>query len=178
MKNVGEILLTYLRDSKNELGAIYYHLFRMLDIEKLNEELLYLYDLSEGNDTYFKEYGVESWFAIWHKSVRQTDYFRDIYKKGKIEILTPDEKKQFKFLRHKTSQKGYVKASTDGKHLFNDEYRLYLDLWTKARAEATEDSLGGHIDSILWNTVHIDKDNFLFNSFKRTFREMKTEVEA
>lgn len=177
MKNVGEFFLKRLRDNGDELSIIYFHLFRMMDMEKLNEELEYLAALSEGKDDYFKEHGAEEWFAIWHKSVRQTDYFSDIVKKGKIYLLTDEEKKEFKFLRHKVAEKGYVKASADGKHLFNDEYRRYLDLWTKSRAEVTEDSVTGHIDSILWNAVHMDDKNKLFNTFKRTFREMKAEVE-
>lgn len=180
MERLGEIFLKMLRDAAQtkEIAAIYYHLFKMQDLEKLNEELQYLYELSEGKDEYFKEHGKTDWFAIWHKSVRQTDYFTGIVKKGRIELMTTDERKEFKFLRHKVYQKGYDKTDPNGKHLFNDEYRRFLELNEKLRAEATEDSVSGHIDSILWNTVHMDDKDVLYKNFKRTFLEIKMEIDA
>jgi len=166
-----EILLEFLRNSKSEISNIYYRLFSLKEPDKLDEELEYLLLLSEGKDDYFKEYGKTDWFAIWHKSIRQTDYFEDCYINRRKPLLTPDEEKQFKFLNHKVKKQGYNKYDEAGK-IFNDEYRYYLDLWEKRRRENIQDSICGVLDSVLWNTIHIDKENILYNIFKRTFDDM------
>lgn len=172
MKNISEIFLKKLRDNENHIGMVYYQLFSLVNHKELDETIIYLFHLSIGDDEYFKEYGKENWFAIWHKSVRQTNFFSDNFRKIKMPLLTADETKEFKFLSNKCSEKGYIKESIDGKHLFNDEYRRYLDLFGKRRRENADESINGNLDSILWNMVHVDKEDILIKTFEYIFIEI------
>ncbi|MBK7362637.1 MAG: hypothetical protein IPJ01_10115 [Micavibrio sp.] len=158
-----------------ETGSIYLHLFSMLAPDKLEEELLYLFNLSEGNDDYFKEDGKENWFFIFHKSIRQTDFFEGCFKKSNFELITEVEEKEFRFLNNKVQTKAYNKKSENGK-LFSDEYSRYLNLWERRRRQNKEDSINGHLDSVLWNVIHLDKGE-LTKAFKRAFNEYKLELE-
>ena len=170
-----QLFFDALKNRAKETGRIYLHLFSTLAPEKLEKELIYLFNLSEGNDEYFKEVGKEDWFAIFHKSIRQTDFFEECFKKSDFELITELEEKEFRFLHKKCSEKGYNKKSENGK-LFSDEYRRYLNLWERRRRQTKYDSINGHLDSVLWNIIHLDKGE-LTKAFKIAFNEYKFELE-
>lgn len=172
MNKPSELFLNFLRTSNTEISSIYYSLFSLQESKELDDLLEYYLSLSEGNDDYFKEYGKEEWFAIFHKSIRQTDFFLNCFIRRKKKLLTPDEEKQFKFINHKVNKKDYKKYDENGV-FFTEEYRFYLDLWERRRRETIEDNISGKLDSILWNTIYLDKDNFLYKTFVRTFTEIK-----
>ena len=165
--------LKKMKDSS--LTNIYNHLFSLLKPEDLEWNLKYLFELSEGKDDYFKESGKEGWFAIFHKSIRQSDFIQNCYQKRSIELLTDDEKKEFRFLCSKCRAKDYDKTKDKrADQLFSDEYLRYLDLSGKKSREVEEHSIGGHLDSILWNMIHVDESE-LYNAFLRVFSEYKLE---
>jgi len=165
-----------LKRIKNDsISHIYYHLFSLLKPEDLEWQLKYLFELSEGKDEFFKEYGKEEWFAIFHKSIRQSDFIQECYQKRGIELLTDDENKEFRFLCNKCRTKDYDKTKNKREdQLFSDEYLRYLDLSGKKRREVEEYSIGGHLDSILWNMIYVDESE-LYNVFLRMFSEYKLE---
>lgn len=167
-----EILLTFLRDQagKESIATIYYQLFSCMAKEDLDKDMQWCKSLHDGTDDYFKETSKLDWFAIWHKQIRQTDYFRDCFKRINAPLLSEEERKEFKFLRHKVYKDGYNKR--DEKGFFTEEYQRYLELSTKNKQEFLEDSINGKLDSILWNTIFIDKDKLLFQTLKRVFDEM------
>jgi hypothetical protein len=169
--SASEILLEFLTKSTGEyITTIYYQLFSTLSNEDLDKDLKWIKSLYDGTDDYFKESSKLDWFAIWHKQIRQTDFFRDCYKRKQSPILNDAERKEFKFLRHLVYKENYNKRDEDG--YFTNEYMRYLDLHTKNKQEILEDSINGKLDSILWNTICLDKDNFLLQIFKRVFDEM------
>jgi hypothetical protein len=127
-----------------------------------------------GEDSFFKESAKTDWFGIFHKSIRQTDFFQECYRKIKEPQLTDLEEKEFKFLRNKIKGEGYDKTDPTGKFMFNEEYRRYCDLSLLKQSEQYDKSIGGHLDMILWNTIHVDK-NELYNTFLRTFSEYKLQ---
>lgn len=164
-----EIFFNTLRnnDIKYKMAPIYKSLFSILSKESLENQLHYLYDLSEGRDSYFKDDGKENWFYIFHKSIRQCDFFNDCFKKSKFESVTGDEENEFRFLYDKVKTEGYVKEGENS--LFNDEYRRYLELHEKRRRQLKEESINGYLDSILWDMIHADDDNSLKIILEKTF---------
>lgn len=131
----------------------------------------YLYTLYKGTDDYFKTSSIDCWFAIWHKSIRQSDYFSNCYKSNSIKLVSDDERKEFKFLANKCTAKDFSK--TEGKadnQLFNETYKRYLHLHDIIRRERKEDSINGKLDSMLWNLIYVDKDNELREVFIKTFK--------
>lgn len=160
------------------LASVYKSLFKLRPFEKLNEYIIYLYNVSRGNDSFFKENGKEVWFTVFHKSIRQSDFFDGITVEREKALLTPEELKEYRYLRHKYIENPKLKRGEN--ELFTDEYRHYLDLWQLKRREKLEESASGHMDSILWNAIHLDKNGLLFNSFEAMFDDfddgiLKTE---
>jgi len=167
-----EILLEFLRqEAKNRIATIYFQLFSTLNPADLNADLDWIKSLHDGTDDYFKELSKPEWFAIWHKQIRQTDYFRDCFKRTHAPLMTDAERKEFKFLRHQVYKEEYNKR--DEKGFFTDEYKRYLHLHEINKRESVEDSLNGKLDSILWNTIRLDKENLLYITFKRVFDEIE-----
>jgi hypothetical protein len=153
------------------IGVLYAQLFSLKTDDELQQELEYLYTLYKGTDDYFKADSIDCWFTIWHKSIRQCDYFTNCYKANSIDLVTDDERKEFKFLANKCRAKDFSK--TEGKEdnqLFNETYKRYLHLHDIIRRERKEDSITGKLDSMLWNLVHVDKGCELRELFVITFK--------
>lgn len=165
-----ENLKKYYSTHNPEIATIYCHLFEMFSDEAFEEKMKYLYHLKNGDDGYFKEDGKTQWFAIFHKSIRQTDFFDDIYRRVKYPILTKDEISELRGLRHDLSI-GKIQKSGTGDLRFTDEYRRLLHLASIQRRECADQSVTGNIDMILWNTINLDKNNVLLNSMIMFFEE-------
>lgn len=183
-----------LRDlaGREYIGSIYLHLFKLLSDEELEEEILYLYNLYKGDDEYFKDYGKENWFYLWHKSVRQVDYFHNLkgyrienklnevqnseLKKLRNELEDLYEKNVYKLTRERDSEEDYKKHEDSLKSLDSiaeyNEIRKKISTLKKIENTQVDIRLGGVADSILWNTVHLDKDDRLYKVFMRTFNEI------
>lgn len=163
---------------KDSLGSVFNQLFSLRKEEELKHDLYYLYTLYKGTDSFFGESSKDCWFSIWHKSIRQTDYFTDCFQRKKIELLTEEEEREFKFLLNKCKDKSFSK--TEGKQkdkLFNDTYLRYLDLYSKRKREPFDDSINGKLDSMLWNLIHVDKEALLYKMYQRVFRELDLDYQ-
>jgi hypothetical protein len=161
---------------KSELGVIFWQLFQMTSDESLERELEYIHNVYLGKDDFFKEYGKEEWFAIWHKSVRQTDYFQDCYQETHMSLLSKTEYSRLKFLQHKFYLAPQTKEEKEKvKNEFKDEHREYFNLTDIRDREKKRKSIGGRIDSILWNIVCIDNKGELPRIFRHTFSEVEFE---
>jgi len=158
------------------LVAIYHHLFSLIEPSELETYLQYLKDVATGKDSYYKKSGKKEWFHSFHKSVRQTDFFNGVFRK-RDESLTENELAEYRFLLNKVSKEEYVKESKVVGQLFNDEYKRFLDLSTRKRSFKTDKNVGGHIDMILWNMIHVDKGNELKEILERVFTyKLKSNV--
>jgi len=180
MKNKSAIKfreLLYNWSQSEYIGTIFYQLFTLKTDNELQEELEYLYTLYKGTDNYFKSESIDCWFTIWHKSIRQCDYFSDCFKVNSVNLVTDDERKEFRFLANECRKEGFSK--TEGKkdnELFNETYNRYLDLFELVRRERKEerkeDSINGKLDSILWNLIQLDSECKLEKIFIETFKIM------
>lgn len=153
---------------ESSYATIYTHLFEMLSTESLTDTLEWIYDVSRGKDDYFKKDGKENWFFVFHKSIRQADFFEGIWIERKKELRNEDEVREWKFLRDQVWDKKLKKRSEEEGKLFTDEYSRYLDLNRLMQYERKDYGVTGRIDSILWNTIHTD-DNFLHDILELTF---------
>lgn len=169
---LADVFLKLLKDNLDQptdgaLYAIYYHLFSILPIEKLEEQLDSYKELADGKDKFFKAEGKKIWYGVFHKAIRQCDFFNEAYIKTKIEIMTDLEKKELRYLDTIVHDDKYVKEGTG--QLFNDEYRRYLELAQMKRSESRDQRIGGHIDMILWHTIHLDRRNILKKVIETSF---------
>jgi dsDNA-binding SOS-regulon protein len=151
-----------------DISIIYFQLFSMLSLEALNIVLNDYKLIQEGKDSHFKEHGKTEWFGAFHKMLRQADLFEDCYRNERVE-MSDDERQEYRFLLNKVKEKNYDKSDKEKKSIFNSEYRRYLELSSIKRRETTPVSINGRLDSILWNIIHIDKQNYLMKSLLETF---------
>lgn len=165
---------TLVRECKgSHIANIYHHLFSLRTEDDLTADLEYIFSLYNGTDSHFKLDSKNCWFAIWHKSVRQTDYFKYCYQTNNLPLVSDKERAEFTFLNHKRNKPGYSK--TEGKaegDLFNAQHMRFLKLHEMVRRENAEDSITGRLDSILWEIIHVDKTNFLYDLFVQVFDEV------
>ncbi len=196
---VSEIFIKNLKELSREssLGHIYFNLFSFLSDDELSEEILYLYKLYKGEDEYFKEYGVENWFYLFHKSIRQTDFFSNIkgyrienklsesqeleLKSLKNEMDRLREANVYKLTRERDTEEDYKKHE-ESYDLLNDlpeykELRKKIDNLNKIKNTAVDISLAGASDSILWNLIDLDNKSGLYKVFLRTFKDIEFEKE-
>lgn len=152
-----------------EIAIIYFQLFSILSLKTLNNLLKDYKRIYLGKDDYFKETGRTEWFTIFHKSIRQTDFYDRCYREDQIDVFNKNERQEYRYLQHKVRQQGYDKTDKEGKRLFNDEYRRYLDLYDMKKGEDRQTSISGKLDSILWNVIHLDKKDYLYNLMKDFF---------
>ncbi len=174
METIDKYFKTELKRIKTEIGDIYFSLFSLRSKEDLISDLEYLYNLYLGKDNYYEEEGKTEWFTIWHKSLRQLDYFVECFQKERMVLLKGDDLAKFKFLKNKFTENQELKRDKDS--LFTSEYLEYLELWSLKDREVLEKSICGNLDSILYNTICIDK-NALYNAFIRTFTNYSLDKE-
>jgi len=179
---------------KECIGSVYRQIFSFLTNEELDEEIERVYNVYSGKDEYYKENGVSFWFTIWHKSVRQVDYFYNIHGYRIVNNLTEEQKNELKELEDemkKLKSKVIIRPNKNGENykehessyktlsLYDmEEYKVLLKKIQKLIAvkNAKEDiSLGGKMDSILWNMIQVDAKGHLYEAFIRTFNELDLE---
>lgn len=155
-------------EKKSAMMYIYWHFFSMVNQEKVNDYLEYLKDVATGKDEHWGAEGKNSWFAVFHKALRQTDFFEGMYRLIEEEPFTKKERSEFNFLWEKVSKEGYKKESKVKGQLFNDEYSRYLELSRKKRERKTEKPVGGHMDMLLYEFINFD-DCELAEILKKVF---------
>jgi hypothetical protein len=62
------------------LVGIYSSLFRIKSDKDFEEDIIEIYETWSGMDSHFGEQGKRDWFYIFHKSIRQSDYFSDCFR--------------------------------------------------------------------------------------------------
>ena len=99
--------------------------------------------------------------------------------KGLKSELDELKKKVIFELPKNSSEEEYKKHEQSYKTLYDmNEYKVLIKKIRGLNSikESHEDiRLGGIMDSILWNTVHVDNKNRLYETFLRTFSELDIE---
>lgn len=127
---------------------VYFNLFYMLEKDNLNLILDQAYGEFIGDET--KEW----WFTSFHKSIRQTEFFRNIHFDQEEEILTREERNEMYNLRGKLREGHIVKRNEDGE--MTEEYKRYLNLNATRKRETLPTNVSGNINGILWSFIHLD----------------------
>jgi len=163
------------------LGAMYSLLFAIKSDEELDELLEYTHSRFDKDK--------EWWFYEWHKSVRQCDYFNRCYKL--VDERTPKQLKETDELNKELEKlhKKFVfelKRLPDGEEYSEEDYKKHEDsyktMWENPeykkvlakkhkllRIRDTKKSIGGNLDGLLWNLVHLDEKNEIKKLFEKTF---------
>lgn len=142
--------------------SMYRHLFEMLII-KAPEALDHMY---QEVDTKFDEA-----FFKFHKGFRQWDTFIDYHVKIKTKGLTEEEHERLKVLQEKMKNRpdNWLK---DPEYLKIYEEKQELD---RVYYDDGRRSIGGHLDMLLWNLIHIDKTGVMYNTLEAVMDDLKIE---
>lgn len=157
-----------------ELGNIYKHLFSLMTDADLELLLIDFHDISQGEDSCYGEIGKTEWFAIFHKSLRQTDFFNNCYQKSNKKILVPDERKRMLELKKIFYDKSVSETEREElKKSHKEELNEYFSYVRKLEEENKTESIGGQLNMILSNAIYLDKANHLIRIFENVFEEAK-----
>lgn len=154
------------------LGCIYINLFDLLGDERLEDIL------TQAQDDYVNHKD-EGWFAMFHKRIRQCDIFASVKGYRVIDKLTDEQKtRRDELLKIREREWNlFVKQNPD------EDYAKYKEFNKTPERESTfkelqklndimrtkEDvSIGGILDSILYNLIHAEDE--LFDAMERTFK--------
>lgn len=184
-ETLAEIFFDMLAQSGDELVSIYYHLFSVLPQRELERSLTAYYEywagIYRGNDA---DWYKGNWFYTFHKSIRQCDFFDNCVIDYPDPKTTPEEYEELKKLKEM-----YINFRKDIPEDPNKKISVQVQEWRDAfkaehpveAARHTElntkqqhrekESIDGHLDMILWNTIHIDADNKLMYIMERAFTE-------
>lgn len=149
--------------SGSDIAEIYRHLFTCMESRTLENILTHL---KNGVNN-------EHWFFTFHKGMRQTDFYGDVYVEYKVDVRTDEEQKRMKELRkilpmYPVSNAVKTEEAID-KGLEN-EMKEFRSLNKKSTTEKRR-SIGGNLDMVLWNLIHLDKDNFLERFIVKFFKQ-------
>lgn len=173
MENIVKEFKNILKTKNSDISVIYHHLFSILPEEDLKLSLEYL--LTEYNED------KENWFYYFHKSIRQGDFF-DLSLHRYVNKLTDEQREKRSELlkiRNKQYKEEFKVQNPDEKmeeyRIFNqrpDRVESFNELSKLNRIMRTEEefSISGHLDMILWNSIHIDKEDELKSVMERTFK--------
>lgn len=152
-----EEFLNHLRShSGSDISECYRHLFICMEAENLENTLKYLQTQMDD----------ENWFYSFHKSMRQTDYFNEIYvtyyenEQTDKDLQRMDELKKI-LVMYKGVVWDQIPDSEKCRKLnLEKELDEYRSIRRKASVEKRR-SISGNLDMVIWNLVHLDKDDFL-----------------
>jgi hypothetical protein len=155
-----------------DLVECYRHLFSSMEAGALENTLVYL--------QYQMKY--EDWFFSFHKSMRQTDFFGDIYVAYRENQQTEEDLQKLKELREiLPTYKGKIWEGIiireEARSLGLDaEIKEYDHLRKKSKIEKRR-SVSGNLDMVIWNLVHLDKENILQKLIERFFKQLDEQKE-
>jgi len=172
-------ILIEFKDSLNKstkpyIAAMYHHLFSILTDEELTDILIYY-------QTVYNE-DKEGWFYQFHKSIRQCDFFgNNLYSYRIVSKLTEEQNKrldevkkiwdgQYKDWKKKNGNEDFAKYKEFRRLPECVVVSEEMDKLNKIKNTKEDVRITGHLDMVLWNTIHLDKDNELQKILERTFK--------
>jgi len=105
----------------------------------------------------------ENWFYSFHKSMRQTDYFNEVYVTYYENTQTDKDLQRMDELKKILVMYGGDRIP-DSEKCRNLNLEKELDEYRSIRRKAYVEkrrSISGNLDMVIWNLVHLDKDDFL-----------------
>jgi len=181
-----KIFLDKLRNATDSIGICYYRLFEIQSIQSLESTFEWLYSEYINQKNSPKEEQI--WFYLFHKSIRQTDFFSGCTKTTRESLLTLEEETELITLAENINAEWRkVNPELEGaepnltiyeyfRRTHPENYKRYHELKAKRQNVETK-NISGSLDSVLWNLIHLDNDNFLMLSMLRSFKEHDLEME-
>ena len=165
MKELTEKFVLGLRRNQISDTFIYYNIFSIL--QHTNPEFL-----QEPMENYEKH--PDDWFRLFHKSIRQYDYFNSDFV-GLIKRNITEEELEFRSKLQKLRRE-FRKSNPDeykndelyisyGKKLFALNYKMNTYI-------RQEENISGHLDSILYELISNGKDE-LYQYMNKFFKDNK-----
>lgn len=139
-------------------GYIYKSLFKILEeSDELETALSRIYD---NYKIYFED---GDWFRLFHKSIRQTDFYGSIIIEKPDSLLTDEtEIKRWREIQFKSNK--------------TEEERIEFRKLYRKVTNVERISCNGYIDAILYETICMD-NGFLYKTLSRTFKEFENPTE-
>jgi hypothetical protein len=179
-KSLATILLDTLEkenggDFKNSATyRVFFCLFKILPENELESLLQFV----------FKQRKKSYWFAEFHKSMRQTDFYSNCFSHTSSPTIDKKEECELNLLTknlvraHKIMEKIEKTQSLTTheyldkmKEIFPHEKRFRRSELLKKLRHEVHNSINGYMDSILYNMIHADTENLLYQVLERTFNE-------
>lgn len=175
--NLVKIFRETLKSRNDDLSSLYHHIFSIPSDQGLEDSLKFMMEVKDGKCDFINP---DDWFYQFHKSIRQTDFF------DRCQIIVEDpqisEGESIELNNLKNELDRFLKDfSIDEKRIIRGNYRILekhspddfkrLKTLNSKKLNTRTDSISGHLDMILWNTIHIDNDGILMEVLKRTFNE-------
>jgi len=155
-----------------DIANVYRHLFSCMEHDSLKQELVYMQKRIEETP--------EEWFHDFHKSMRQTDFFDGLFLHYNVDEQTYEELEEIKELKKALPlhEEGFATGIVDSKKVkelgLDKEYARYMSLKRKKSVTKTR-SISGHIDMVLWNMIHLDKEDFLKKYIENFYKQLLIE---
>ena len=151
--------------SGSDISEIYRHLFICMRKEDLENTLSILKESVHE----------ENWFYLFHKSIRQTDFYEGVHVSEIKDIRSDQEKNRMEELRKILPFHPFTNAVNSERALLMDlesEMKEFRSLYRKSKAEESR-GIGGNLDMCLWNLIHLDKDDFLKRYITNFFNQIQ-----
>jgi hypothetical protein len=181
--SLAKIFRETIKSQNSDIASIYHHLFSMIGDIELSEQLEFTMSVKNGQCDFI---GKEDWLYQFHKSIRQTDFFSGCTHTYSAPKITEEEKIELdainsKFNSYTDSYPLEERRSLGGsrkmcKDKFPEDFERGVFLRSKERSTESK-NINGHLDMILWNTIHMDSNGVLEKILKRTFNEYKFLLE-
>lgn len=160
------------RMTNHHLASMYLTLFALLPDEDLRDTL------ENVMNDYKKSKEEGGWFYLFHKSIRQCDFFIDLSLLQHKNKLTKEQEKERKRLlnkRHKEFDKYCPNHSKEEYDELEKKPHRQKDLMELKKLNTLfhnkdEISRGGIFDCLLWDLIHLDKENELKDILELTFK--------
>lgn len=161
-----EAFLDHLKShSGSDISECYRHLFSCMEASNLEETLKYLRG----------QMGDPDWFYLFHKSMRQTDFFQEAFVSYVVNQQTEEDLKRIEELKAVLPMyegkmwDGVVKTEEAKEMGLENEVKEYHSLKRKAKVEKRR-SIAGNLDMVAWNLIHLDGTNFIKVQIERFFK--------
>jgi hypothetical protein len=155
-----------------DIANIYRHLFSCMEHDSLKQELEYLQERIDKDP--------EGWFHDLHKSMRQTDFFGSLYLHYNVDEQTAEDIEEIENIKKilpkysEKSMSGIVNSQEVKELGLDKEYARYMSLKRKKSVVKTR-NISGHIDMVLWNMIHLDKEDFLKKYIENFYKQLLIE---
>lgn len=173
MEDVVKEFKEILKSKNSDICSIYHHLFSIIPEDELKGKLEYWM-------SHYQEHK-EEWFYDFHKSIRQSDFFNLTLHRYVNKLTEEQSKRRFELLKIRRIQykEEFEALNPDEKmenyRIFNqrpDRVESLNELSKLNSIMNTEEEfrISGHLDMLLWNTIHLDNDNELKKILELTFK--------